>query len=276
MFTEKPFFFRTDSDPLFGVLYRPEGQDSGNHLPRRGLVVCDSLFEEKFWCERVFANMGRTLAQKGITVLIFDYFGYANSSGRSEDLSGQGILRDINDACDLIRGEGVDSIGILGIRWGAVPACRVASKRPDISSLFLVKPITEWRKQLMQSLRANVAGQYAIFKKAVMTREDIINKLERGGECTSAGYRMNNIEGYLFSAEFWRESSDMVLPESLPGHLSGNAVFHIPEREGKPPAAESKIVDIFRENGTECELVDIQEDNAFWLNNRIFTSTAPS
>jgi len=276
MFTEKPFFFRTGSDPLFGVLYQPPDGSGEGDGDRRGLVVCDSLFEEKFWCERVFANMARNLAERGITVLIFDYYGYANSSGSSEEVNGASIQRDINDACDLVRGEGVDSIALLGIRWGAVPACRIASERSDVNGLYLVKPITDWRKQLRQSLRANVAGQYAIFKKAVMTREDIINRVESGKGCVSSGYRMNNIEGYVFSRDFWRDSRDMVLPEKLTDNIRQAAVFHIPEREGKKPVAEKKVVENFRENGSECELVDIPEDNAFWLNNRIFTSTAPN
>lgn len=276
MYTEKPFFFRTGSDPLFGVLYRPGSNSGENIRPARGLVVCDSLFEEKFWCERVFANMGRALAEKGFTVLVFDYYGYANSSGESGDVTVKGIIRDINDACDLVRGEGVDSISLLGVRWGASPACMVASERNDVSSLYLVNPIADWRKQLMQSLRANVAGQYAIFKKAVKTREEIIDDLEKEGECVSSGYRMNNIEGYLLSRDFWKESAGMELPDKLPGHIRDLAIFHIPEREGKPPVNENKLAERFKENGTDCELVDIQEDNSFWLNNRIFTSTAPN
>ncbi|MFO7914975.1 MAG: alpha/beta hydrolase [Candidatus Krumholzibacteriales bacterium] len=276
MYTEEPFFFRTGSGPLFGVLYRPGSNSEENDRTGKGLVVCDSLFEEKFWCERALANMARSLAEKGVTVLIFDYYGYANSSGRSEEVNWTTIRRDINSACDLVRGEGVDSIGLLGIRWGAVPACRVASERSDIRGLFLVKPIPDWRKQLQQSLRANVAGQYAIFKKAVMTREDIIKQVEAGKDCVSSGYRMNNIEGYVFSRDFWRDSRDMILPEKLPDNIRQAAVFHIPEREGKQPVAEKKVVETFSRNGSDCELVDIPEDNAFWLNNRIFTSTTPN
>jgi dienelactone hydrolase len=275
MFTEKPLFFRTESDPLFGVIYRPGNEEETNRGGRTGLVVCDSLFEEKFWCERVFANMGRALAEKGMTVLIFDYYGYANSTGGSADLTPSSMTTDINDACNLLLGEGMDSLALLGIRWGAVPACRVVSRRSDIDRLFLVNPVADWRKQLKQSLRANVAGQYAIFKKAVMTREDIIGGLESGGDCISSGYRMNNIEGYVISEEFWKESAGMVMPEKLPARLSGSTVFHIPEREGKAPSVEKEIAERFSGNGADCELVGIPEDNAFWINNRIFTSTAP-
>ncbi len=278
MIKEDAFFFRTDSRPLFGVLYHPSrtGKEyTEDQTAGRALLVCDSLFEEKFWCERVFANMGRELAEQGITVFVFDYYGYANSTGRSEDVSAESIERDIGDACDFLKARGIRSISLLGVRWGAAPACNIASGRSDVDSLFLIKPVAGWRKQLKQSLRSNVAGQYAIFKKAVMTREEIINRLLSGEDCTYAGYRMNNIEGYIISKELWRQSEDMTVPDRLPQHIKDVTVIHIPEREGKKPLEEETMVTRFKQNGVNCELLDIPDDNAFWVNNRIFTSETP-
>lgn len=264
---ESPFFFRTADRPLYGMLYTPaEG------LSTRGLVICDSLFEEKFWCERVFANLGRRLAAEGITVLSFDYHGYGSSTGNSEDVTARGMEDDIGAACDLLRNRGVGSVALLGIRWGAVPAARIAGKRNDVNGLFLVNPISDWKKQLMAALRGNVAGQYAIFKKPVMTREQIVDDLMAGGDCVRAGYRMNNVDGYILSREFFAEAGRLEMPMGL-GHKV--TVITIPEKHTGGPVREDPLAKALAEAGTDTEWLAITEDNAFWINNRIFTSDAP-
>ncbi len=273
---ERSLFFRTDDRPLYGRIYSPSrgrADNPGGNL--RGLVICDSLFEEKFWCERVFANLARRLASEGMLVISFDYHGYGNSPGDSGDVSLSGLESDIGSACDLLRSEGAGVISLLGIRWGAVPACRAASARDDVDSLFLANPVNGWRGQIMKALRANVAGQYSIFKKAVMTREKIIEELLAGGDCVRSGYRMNNIDGYVLSRKFFEESADAVLPPAFPAHIKKVTVITIPERQAGEETPEDPLAAGWRAAGVDCEGVTIDGDNAFWINNRIFTSTTP-
>ena len=210
MITERAFFFRTDDRPLYGVLFKPA---AGEIAPTgRGLLICDSLFEEKAWCERVFANLGRRLARLGHTVLLFDYYGCGNSSGESEDVTVTGIVGDIEAACGLLRAEGADALAILSVRWGCAPACAAAARRGDVDTVLLVNPVRQWKNQFMQALRANVAGQYSIFKKAVRTREQIINDCLAEGVCIEAGYRMNHIDGFIFSKTFYEEAVKTTVP----------------------------------------------------------------
>jgi pimeloyl-ACP methyl ester carboxylesterase len=292
MTEERSFFFRTEDRPLYGRLYSPDGvkgdsigssTDGPCNVPgggtpsagQRGLVICDSLFEEKFWCERVVSNLARRLSSAGWTVLTFDYYGYGNSGGDSADLSLTSIYEDIGAACDLIRGKGVDTISLLGLRWGALPACEVAAGRVDIDNIILVNPVKKWKKQFMKSLRANVAGQYAIFKKVVMTREKIIEELLSGGDCVRSGYHMNNIDGYLISKEFFEQVSDAAFPDTLPGNISKCAVITIPENQASTEASADPLAEAWNSAGADCEDIFIAEDNAFWINNRIFTSDTP-
>ncbi|MCK4538379.1 MAG: alpha/beta hydrolase [Candidatus Krumholzibacteria bacterium] len=288
MTEERSFFFRTENRPLYGRLYTPDGTGNGvergmdstansgaTSAGRRGLVICDSLFEEKFWCERVVSRLARRLAAAGWTVLTFDIYGYGNSGGDSADVTLTSIYEDIGAACDLIRGKGVDIVSLLGLRWGALPACEVAARREDVDSIFLVNPVRKWKKQFMKALRANVAGQYAIFKKVVMTREKIIEELLAGGDCVRAGYRMNNIDGYLISKEFFEEVSDAAFPDALPGNISKAAVITIPEKQASSKASVDPLVETWNFAGADCEDIFIADDNAFWINNRIFTSDTP-
>ena len=273
MITERAFFFRTGERPLYGVLFEPA--PGGAPRTGRGLVICDSLYEEKAWCERVFANLGRHLARLGHTVLLFDYHGYGNSSGESEDVTVTGIVSDIEAACDLLRGREAGALALLSVRWGCAPACMAAAGRPDVDTVILVNPVAVWKKQFMQALRANVAGQYAIFKKAVRTREQIIDDCLTEGVCVEAGYRMNNIDGFIFSKEFYEEAIATSVPLGMPEHVRSVTVMTIPERSGAVEVRPDPLADEIRVPGGSCEGIVIEGDNAFWINNRIFTSFAP-
>ncbi len=284
VFDDRNIFFQGAQGPLYGVLWEPR-ENAGAKAPRgagtlagerRAVVICDSLFEEKFWCERVLANLARSLAGNGYTVLSFDYHGYGNSPGDSEDVVVPGLERDVHAACDLVRSRGCSRITLLGVRWGAALAARAAAARDDVDSLLLVQPVASWRKTLMAALRGNVAGQYSIFKKAIMTREEIVKELLDGGDCVRSGYRMNNVDGYIVSREFFEQSEAV----SMPGPLrSGHpAIFIIDVREGEAPEDPecAALAAAYREAGAPCEQVAVTGDNRFWLNNRIFTSTAPN
>jgi pimeloyl-ACP methyl ester carboxylesterase len=86
---------------------------------------------------------------------------------------------------------------------------------------------------------------------------------------------MNNIDGYIFSKRFFEESGKAALPAALPAHIEKAAVFSIPEREAGESAPEERLAAAWRAAGADCEFVPIDGDNAFWINNRIFTSTTP-
>jgi pimeloyl-ACP methyl ester carboxylesterase len=267
---DRNFFFQGSRGPLYGVLWEPRGGS------RRCVVICDSLFEEKFWCERVLANLSRRLAGDGIAVLSFDYRGYGNSPDDTDTVDVPGLERNIHDACELARSRGCSRITLLGVRWGAALAGRVAAAREDVDSLFLVQPVTSWRKSLMAALRGNVAGQYSIFKKAVMTREEIVSELLAGRDCVRAGYRMNNIDGYIFSRDFFEQSEGVSLPGPLRASPPAIVLFDVREGEGPEDPECAALAAAYREAGVPCETVAVTGDNRFWLNHRIFTSTAPS
>lgn len=278
MSTENSFFFRDGDRPLYAVLYSPENSGAGTAASasaRRGVVICDSLFEEKFWCERVFSNLGRYLSDKGNDVLVFDYYGYGNSVGRSVDVDAGTLERDINDACDLLAGNGVNRITLVGVRWGGALACRAAVNRADVDSVLLINPVTKWKTELSKALRANVAGQYALFRGNAMTRDEITEELLAGGDCVRSGYKLNNIEGYVFSRSFLEDADRMEVPLEFPDRIKSVCVYTIPEKKTSAPQTENKLAVAIRSAGTNCDDVTLEEENPFWLNPPTFTSIAP-
>ena len=168
----------------------------------------------------------------GCTVFSFDYRGYGNSPGETDDVDVAGLERDVLDACGLLRKRGCGRIALVGVRWGAALAERVAASREDVDALFFVQPVIAWRKTLMAALRSNVAGQYAIFKKAVMTREEIVKELLAGGDCVRSGYRMNNIDGYIISRLFFEQSEAVSMPLALGVLRPKNRRFRYPRGGG--------------------------------------------
>ena len=80
---ETPFFFKTESRRLFGVLHLPEAGSPGT----RAIVMSHPFGEEKLWSHRVFVSCARALAARGYTVLRFDYTGAGDSTGDTADTS---------------------------------------------------------------------------------------------------------------------------------------------------------------------------------------------
>jgi pimeloyl-ACP methyl ester carboxylesterase len=277
MYDERSFFFEGAAGPLYGVLFSPrgEGRSRTPAVPGRGVVICDSLFEEKFFSERANVNLARRLAESGLAVLMFDYRGYGNSVGESEEVDPAGLLRSAQDACDFLRGAGCGRLVLVGVRWGAAVAEQAARSRDDVEALFLVQPLASWRKALLQALRANVAGQYSVFKKVVMTRDEIIKELTGGGDCVRAGYRMNNVDGYIISRAFYEQSEGMKLPGAVPPRAPA-VVFEIREGDACEDRESAELVAAWRGMGASCEHVVVAGDNRFWFNNRIFTSVVPN
>jgi pimeloyl-ACP methyl ester carboxylesterase len=260
------------------MLYTPDGDGPAPGDPgraSRGIVICDSLFEENLWSERVDANLARHLSANGYTVLVFDYFGYGNSVGRSIEVDVEGLERDVNDACDLLASAGINRLTLVGVRWGAALACRAAIARSDVDSLLLINPVRKWKTEFMKALRANVAGQYAIFKKTAMTRDEIIEELTSGGDCVRSGYRMNHIDGYFFSSTFYQQLQKVAVPAELPPHVKSVKIVTIPEKKTAAAKREDKLILEFQTAGVNCDGITLEDDNAFWINNDIFTSVAP-
>ena len=288
MAQEKAFFFGSEERPLYGVLYLPEGAPDIEHLIsgvgsshagsgagiERGVVICDSLFEEKLWCERVNANLGRFLADRGVAVLYFDYYGYGNSGGDHVSVDVEGITGDINCACNLLKSIGAKQLGLVSIRWGGAVAALAASRRSDVDLVFLVEPVQSWKKELLKVLRSNVAGQYAIFKRAAMTRDEIISRLERDEECTFEGYRMNNVDGYIISKSFYEQAAGLEFPVRFEGPPPRVVIYDLGRKPAEGPGKFEPLARSAEEAGLRCEVVHLEGVNPFWTNYREFTSTA--
>jgi len=268
---EEAVFLRTNHKPIFGILYSKQGMEHLNGC--NAVVVCDSLFEEKLWSERVVANLARQLAIEGFAVITFDYFGYGNSLGDHEEVTVKSLLSDVEYVYSFLKAKGAIGVSVVGIRWGATLAYRFAIERESASQVFLVEPVVSWNEEIRKALRTNVGGQYAMFKKTVITRDEIIENLLNGKECVYSGYKMNNIDGYVISKDFMSESLDMELLSDPIKNTCDVTIFAISKNSGQV-SRYRELQQKFVESGINCELEILTNVNPFWVNYREFTSTA--
>lgn len=194
---ETPFFFHNGPYRLFGVLHRP--QDS---IARgQGFVFCYPCFEEKLWTHRVFVSLARELTARGYHVLRFDFMGHGDSDGEFEESTIASRLSDLSCAVRRLRQEiGPEAtVGLLGLRLGALLAAVHAESDPKIASLVLWDPITDGAPYMQEVLLSNLATQSAVHQQIRFTREDLVTQMCAGNTV--------NIEGYELSHALYDETT---------------------------------------------------------------------
>jgi exosortase A-associated hydrolase 2 len=192
--SETPFFFELGRERLFAVHHRPPSGE-----PRRGIVLCHALAEEKLWSQRVYVSLARELAAHGFAVLRLDCRGEGDSDLEFEDATLQTRVDDAVRAAEVL-GEREPSLGgviFLGHRFGCVVAASAAARVPHLAQALIAwDPIESGNAYLMQWLRATLASQLVATGKAP-TRASLVKLLEEGRTVT--------IEGYGVGPRFYRE-----------------------------------------------------------------------
>jgi alpha/beta superfamily hydrolase len=188
---EHGYFLRGEKH-LFYAFFSPKSQ------PSTGVIFCSPFAEEKVRTVRVFVSFARALANLGIAVLCFDYFGDGDSEGDFEKAGFGDRILDTEAAFAFIKGKtALTKVGILGLRWGATLAALCAdSLNPDF--LILWEPITDSKKYFYDYLRLNVASQLLNEGKVRRNRDDLIKDLESGDSII--------VEGYVFTGKFYVEA----------------------------------------------------------------------
>lgn len=113
-----PLYFGPMAQPLFGMLHRPAGA-----VRRTGIVLCTSWGTEYLRSYRGLRQLAQALSHSGFPVLRFDYSGTGDSGGDGRSARVDTWTADITlAAAELRTSTGCDSICLLGLRFGALPA----------------------------------------------------------------------------------------------------------------------------------------------------------
>ena len=122
--TADPMWFGPSDRPVFGWLHTPgDGRASG------AVVLCPPLARERASVHDTYRALAERLAEAGLVAVRFDYEGTGDSAGTD---AGPGRieawLASVDQAVALARSTGVDRVGLVGMRMGAVLAAAAAER----------------------------------------------------------------------------------------------------------------------------------------------------
>ncbi len=186
--SETPFFFELGNERLFGMHHRPAGSDDA--APRRGVVLCHAMAEEKLWSHRVYVSLARELAADGFAVLRFDCRGEGDSDREFEEATLASRVDDALRAAAVLleREPQLRRCVLLGHRLGAAVAARAAAQAPQLAEAVIAwDPIESGSAYLMQWLRSALASQLVATGRAP-TRSALVKALQEGETVPVDGY----------------------------------------------------------------------------------------
>lgn len=115
---------------------------------RASLLICPPFLHEHAMSYRLFAMLSDALAQRGISVLRFDYHGMGDSSGADAAFSLDGARSDARIALEALRSRmGGAAPVVLGVRGGALAAAALADTVP-LRGLWLWQPVIDGAEYL--------------------------------------------------------------------------------------------------------------------------------
>jgi pimeloyl-ACP methyl ester carboxylesterase len=139
-------WFGPEGAPLFGAVHVP-----ADGRARGGVVVCPPIGKEQINAYRGMAYLAQQLADAGLLVLRFDYYGQGDSSGSQCEPDAVQRWRDsIRHAVDFVRDCGVPTVGLVGLRVGALLALATAPACGPLRSLTLWDPVLSGRQYLRE------------------------------------------------------------------------------------------------------------------------------
>ncbi len=135
---DKPVYFPAAGEVLFGIHTLPSSE------PRRvGIVIVaggDNV-NAAFSRNQVGARLARRLGAEGYDVLRFTYHGVGESTGVVESLHlHRPFTEDVIGAVQYLRGEGVDSVVLIGSCFGSRTALSSAEQIPTTAGVILITP----------------------------------------------------------------------------------------------------------------------------------------
>ena len=188
----------------------------------------------------------------GYPVLRFDCRGCGDSEGDFETVTLSAHLSDIRRAVDILQEKcRTESIGLLGLRFGAALAAAVAAKDNRVKLLVLWSPVMNGNRYFQFLVQSQMAHELGNFGKVTSTRKSILSNLEKG--------RYFDLMANKISPEVHRELLGFD-PWADVSHTPKNVlIIAIPrDRESSPD------IETIKTHYPEAELIVIDE-KTFWF-----------
>ena len=141
------FFFGPADQQLFGNYHAPVAGD-GQVLT----VICPPLFFDYMRTQLTLRRLALALAERGQHVLRFDYRGTGDSFGDLGEVTVSDWVEDIalavREGLDI---SGTQKVRLLGVRAGALLACRLPGALSNFQRLVLWDPVSDGAAYLQET-----------------------------------------------------------------------------------------------------------------------------
>ena len=170
---------------LFSVLHEAV---EGAGAPSVGVVLVHPFMEERQDAHPFLRDLAVRLAAQGFPALRVDLSGCGDSEGDWSEATVAGWLGDVAaSARYLRRAAGVREVVLLGMRYGAALAV-AAAEAAEAKGVALVAPVLRGREYVLDVLRAYIAAEMVLNKKAGVSRDVLMARLDEGESVNLFGY----------------------------------------------------------------------------------------
>ena len=148
------FFFGPSNQQVFATYHPASGGGAGQVLT----VICPPLFSDYMRTHLALRELATSLAERGQHVLRFDYRGTGDSFGEIGEVAVSDWIEDIALAVREGREiSGSSVVRLLGVRAGALLACRSVGASSDVQRLVLWDPVPDGASYLQVLRRSQAA-----------------------------------------------------------------------------------------------------------------------
>ena len=183
-------FFQSGSRRLYGFLHEPRASEVPLAIGPAAVVFVHPFMEERQDAHPFLRSLAGRVSARGLWALRFDLHGCGDSEGEWEDATVASWLEDIRAACNFVRAQsGVQRVILCGMRFGATLAA-LATLDDEKPALALIQPVVKGVAYSMDMLRAYVAAEMVLTKKAGVTRDSLVERLRLGQTVNVFGYHL--------------------------------------------------------------------------------------
>ncbi len=128
---ERVSFINGRGQTLIGILHHPAEKSTS-----AAVILCHGMESSKE-SEKLVA-MSRTLADKGVGALRFDFACSGESGGKFEEITYSGEVEDLQAAFNFLRPHRAERIGLLGSSMGGTVALLLAARESRVKALVTI------------------------------------------------------------------------------------------------------------------------------------------
>jgi exosortase A-associated hydrolase 2 len=171
---------------LFVIEYLPDPSVQRGHT----VVVVPAFAEEMNRSRRMVALQAQQLAENGLRVVVFDFFGTGDSEGEFGDARWEGWVEDLRTIAAWSRAGRDQRVSLLAIRLGALVAVDACAAADDDFQCVFWQPCTSGKVYLRQFLRLRMAEKLINNKADAESASALLARLTEGESLEIAGYEL--------------------------------------------------------------------------------------